>query len=396
MRVATLQSSNQALEALTARGAQQARLQSRITSGLRVERPSDDPAAAAQAELARSRLSRLAQDARATDLTTSVLSTADGALSRGTDLLQSAREAIVAAGNAGYNAQDRKALALTLRNARDQLLELANTSDGAGGRVFGGQGTSTDPFSGTQVPAYTPAAGDQRIGESARYPSTVDGREVFLNLPQGNGVFTTASAAANTGSGWIGAGSVSDASALTGHAYAVTIGGTAAAPTYTVTDTTAGTTLASNVAFTSGSAIDIAGQRVTISGTPATGDSFDIAPAGTQSVFASLDSAIALLEGSPTTAAYNEGLERAHAGLDRALDGMSLARTRVGEAMNAVQGAADGNAQDKLAVTTRRSSLQDLDLASAISDLQNAQVGSQAALKAYATLSKQTLFDLLS
>jgi flagellar hook-associated protein 3 FlgL len=395
MRVPTLQNSRQTLEGFAAQQAQQARLQSKIASGLRVERPSDDPAAAAQAELARSRLARLAQDQRSTDLAASVLSTADGALASGTDLLQSAREAIVAAGNAGYTSQDRKALALQLRNARDQLLELANTDDGAGGRVFGGQGTNTDPFSGTANPVFGPAAGTQGIGDEGRYPATVDGREIFLNLPQGNGVFTTASAGGNTGTGWVGAGSVANAAALTGHAYAITIGGTASAPTYTVTDTTAGTTLASNVAFTSGAAIDIDGQRVTIGGTPAAGDAFSIAPAGKQSVFATLDSAIALLEGSPTTAAYNEGLERAHAGLDRALDGMSLARARVGGALVAVDLSALGNAEAKLAVTGRRSTLEDLDLPQAISELQSAQAGSEAALKAYASIQRKSLFDLL-
>lgn len=396
MRVPSFQTNRQALEMLTARQAQQSDLHQRIASGLRVRSPGDDPAAAAQSELARSRLAQLAQDRRATDLASSVLSTADGALARGTDLLQSAREALVAAGDGAYGNGDRAALALQLRNVRDELLGLANSSDGAGGFVFGGQGSSASPLGGMVSPDYSPVAGEQRIGENGRYAATVDGRGVFMSLPQGNGVFVTASAAGNTGAAWIGAGSVADASRLTGHAYAVTIGGTATAPTYTVTDTTAGTTLASNQAFTSGGTIDIDGQRIEIGGTPAPGDSFTLAPAGRQSVFATLDQAIALLEGSPTNAAYNEGLERAQTGLDRALDGMTLARTRVGEALRSVEDAAGSNTEENLSVTARRSGLRDQDLASAIAELQSSQSASEAALKSYAAVARSSLFDLIS
>jgi flagellar hook-associated protein 3 FlgL len=395
MRVPTLHTSRQALDIITTRQAEQARLQTGIASGLRVRSPGEDPAAAAQAELARSRLAHIAQDQRAAQLATSVLNTADGALSAGTDLLQAAREAVVAAGNGSYNALDRKALAAQLRGTREQLLVLANTSDGAGAYVFGGQGAQAGPVSGAASPAYDPAAGRQQVGEAGRYDASVDGRAVFMALPQGNGVFVTGSAAANTGTGWIGAGSVTDASQLTGHGYSISVGGTAAAPTYSVSDTTLGTTLASNVAFTSGGTIDIDGQRVRLSGTPAAGDSFALAPAGQQSVFRTLDDAIALLEGTPGTAAYNEGMERAHTGLDRALDAVGIARTSVGEALRGLDTSTAANDQEQLAVTTRRSSLRDIDLAQAISELQGSQVSTDAALKTYAAMSRKSLFDMI-
>lgn len=395
MRVPTLQTSRQSLDLISARQAEQARLQNRIASGLRVQTPGDDPAAAAQAERARSRLAHLAQEQRATQLATSVLTTADGALAHGADVLQSAREAIVAAGNGSYNALDRRALATQLRTTRDELMAVANTADGAGAFVFGGQGTQTGPVSGSATPAYGPAAGRQQVGEGA-YDATVDGRAVFIALPQGNGVFVTGSAAGNTGSGWIGAGTVYDASQLTGHGYTIAMGGTAAAPTYSVTDTTTGTTLASNVAFTSGGTIDIDGQRVRLSGTPAAGDSFTLAPAGQQSIFKTLDDAIALLEGTPTNTAFNEGMERAHTGLDRALDAIGIARTGVGEALRSVDNGTAANEQENLAVTTRRSGLRDLDLASAISDLQNSTTSTDAALKTYASMARKSLFDMIS
>jgi flagellar hook-associated protein 3 FlgL len=395
MRVATLHTSLAQVDAITSRQAEQAQLQSRITSGLRVQTPGDDPAAAAQAELARSRLAHLQQDQRATQMATSLLGTADGALSHGVDLLQSAREALVAAADGAYSSTDRKALAQTLRATREQLLQVANSGDGAGGYVFGGQGTTAAPFSGASAPAFGAAAGVQRIGEQAGYAASVDGRAVFVDVPQGNGVFVTAAGSGNTGAAWIDTGTVADATQLTGHAYSITFGGTSAAPTYTVLDTTSGAAVASNQPYTSGGPITIAGQRVSVSGTPAAGDSFTLAPAGRQSIFSTLDQAIGLLEGSPTPAAYNQGLAQVQAGLDRALDGFNLARAHVGEQMRAVQSHADGNDQETLAVTTRRSGLEDLDLAQAISQLQAGQTASQAALQVYSAVSRKSLFDLL-
>ncbi len=397
MRVPTLQTSRQQLDVISTRQADQARLQQQIASGVRVRSPGDDPAAAAQAELARSSLARLAQDQRATQLATSLLSTADGAIARGVDLLQSARDAMVAAGNPAYGPSDRQALAMQLRSAREQLLQLANTTDGAGGYLFGGQGTATQPVGGSQTPAYLAPAGEQRIGEGGAYDATVDGRAVFMAVPAGNGVFTTASAAGNTGTGWIGAGSVYDANLLTGRPYAITIGGTATAPTYAVTDTsTTPPAAVASGAFASGADIDIAGQRVRIGGTPAPGDSFTLAPAGQRSVFANLDDAIALLEapfvGRP---AYNERLEQVLSGVDRALDGFNLARARVGESLKGVEAAASQNELSSIAQTGRKSGLVDTDLPRAIAELQASQTSTEAALKVYASSGRKSLFDLL-
>ncbi|MBC7602701.1 MAG: flagellar hook-associated protein FlgL [Ramlibacter sp.] len=397
MRVPTLQMSRASFDAVRSREAEQAKLQSRIASGLRVQSPGDDPVAAAQAELARSRLASITQDRRANQLSASVLATADGALSQGVDMLQSAREALVGAGNGAYSASDRASLADHLSGLRDQLLLLANSSDGAGGFVFGGQGAASAPLAGVASPAYAPAAGDQRIGEGGRYAATVDGQSVFMSLAQGNGVFVTGSAGANTGSGWIGAGAVTSPAQLTGHAYSIAITGAPGAQTYTATDTTLGTAVATGAPFTPGAAITVDGQQITITGAPASGDAFTLAPAAKQSVFQTLDDAISLLRNTTLSKpAYNQGLEGVQAGIDRALDGMVLARTHVGEQMQSVDRGADTANQQELSTTQRRSDLEDMDVAAGISQLQNSQVGLQAALQSYAGIAKTSLFQYIT
>lgn len=396
MRVPSLHHAQATLHSLQKRESEQAKLQSQIASGLRVQSPSDDPVAAAQGELARSRLARLAQDQRAAQLAQGTLSAADGALAQGVDLLQSAREALVAAGNGGYTADDRAKLALQLRATREQLLAVANTPDSAGGYVFGGQGATAAPFARTPV-GYDAAAGTQQVGEDGRFTSTVDGRAAFLALPQGNGVFVTASAAGNGGSGWIGAGSVSDATRLTGHAYAITVGGSAGALTYSVVDTTSGTPGATNAPWPAGGVFDIDGQRIEVGGAPAPGDGFTLAPAGRQDIFATLDEAIALLEDDGATGgAYQERLQRAQVGVDRGLDALLHARSVAAEGLRFVEGAMGAGELQEIDTSGRLSDLRDVDLARAISGLQSSQTAYEAALKSYAAIRKTSLFDLIS
>ena len=70
----------------------------------------------------------------------------EGALGDAGELLQQAREALVAAGNASYSDAERAGVAEQLEGIRQQLLAIANRGDGAGGFLFGGQGSSPPPF----------------------------------------------------------------------------------------------------------------------------------------------------------------------------------------------------------------------------------------------------------
>lgn len=397
MRVPTLYTTREAFAAIEARQNDQARLQDQIASGLRVRTPGEDPVAAAQAEMARSRLARLEQDQRATTLATSTLSTADAALARGIEELQSAREGLVAAGNGSYGASDRATLAMKLASIRGAMLDIANSRDGAGGYVFGGQGSAGEPVTGKVAPQYGPASGVLAIGEGGRYQATVDGLATFMNVPQGNGVFTTASDVANTGTGWIEPGSVGDPAALTGRSYEVVIAGAPGAQTYTVqyTDAPVGVAVGATP-FTPDAVITVEGQRFRIGGAPANGDRFTVAPSGSRNVFETLDEAVALLK-DPNVApnAYAEQLQRVQTTVDRALDAMIMMRTRVGEQLRGVDSAAAVNEDQSVAVAQRRSDLEDLDVADAVSQLANASTRMEAAIKSYSMVSKTSLFQIL-
>jgi flagellar hook-associated protein 3 FlgL len=186
MRIATAYAQQIAIDGITERQSQLLDTQNQLSSGRRVNSPSDDPSAAAEAERLRSREARLGSEQRAIEQARQMLGSADGALGDATDLLQSARESLLAAGNATTGPADRAKYAEQLRQVREQLLSVANRGDGAGGFVFGGQGAVTAPIDSSGT-VYTPVAGMQTVGQDMVNPVSLDGRENFTAIRTATG-----------------------------------------------------------------------------------------------------------------------------------------------------------------------------------------------------------------
>jgi flagellar hook-associated protein 3 FlgL len=186
MRIGTAYAQQQAVDAIGERQSRLLETQLQIGSGKRVNRPSDDPVAAAEAERLRSRDSRIQAEQRAAERARTMLSSADNALGDATELMQSARELLLAAGNGTSGANDRAAQATQLQQIRDQLMSVANRGDGAGGFVFGGQGTASQPVPEPGT-AYAALAGSQLVGSEMPVGVTLDGRENFTAIRRSGG-----------------------------------------------------------------------------------------------------------------------------------------------------------------------------------------------------------------
>ena len=128
MRIATANTYDTALEQLFKRQSDLALQQEKLSTGLRVNRSSDDPTAAALAERARVRLSRIEVDQRALEAQRSALATAETSLGEAVSLVQGVRELAISAGNAmsvnGMNrvlpsvhAVIRPRIGITMKNA---------------------------------------------------------------------------------------------------------------------------------------------------------------------------------------------------------------------------------------------------------------------------------------
>lgn len=401
--------------------------QQQLTSGKRISLASDDPTGAARAERALASIGRVDANQRALEASRNSLTLGESALGDANELLQQARETVVAGGNASYSDAERAGLAKKLQGIREQLLTIANRPDGAGGYVFSGQGASNPPFlDRAGGVAYVGISGTIQTGNVDSFQLTIDGREAWEQAATGNGSFettprlllpdpadptkstyqpvdpTTGTALLNTltnkpASGWLDTGRVTNPGQLTGHNYRIDIAGSAPAQTYTLTDQNLGSVVSSG-AFKPGQAIEGDGLAVTLSGAPADGDGYAIgATRRNLKVFDVLDKAIndlatPLRSSAQITQANLVGLRD----IDSVLVNLQSTRSQVGEKLNNLDGTESRLSALKLYSTQEKSAAEDLDMVKGISEFQNQQTGYEAALKTYASVQRLSLFQYIN
>ncbi|HET9821286.1 MAG TPA: flagellar hook-associated protein FlgL [Burkholderiaceae bacterium] len=412
LRITTALSFDAGIDRLQQRQRELAHAQEQLTSGKRVARASDDPTAAGRAERALAAMARQDANQRALEASRGAMTLTESALADAGELMQQARESLVAAGNGSYSDAERAVVAQRLADLRQQLLAVANRSDGVGSYLFAGQGATQPPFvDGVGGVSFRGTAGEIQVAGDEPLLRSVDGQQAWLTAPSGNGLFETANTSATpsaTGA-WIDAGrvvdpdtfftqtsppAVADPAALR---YAVQFQSTPAGTTYSVLKDGAPTALA-GVPFVSGQAIEIDGMSFTVSGAPTAADSFEVRLATpTQSVFDTLDRAIAELR-TPlrSSASVTQGVQGGLAALDASLGALQTLRGRVGELLNRTDMVEGRIAGQKQVAQTERSNAEDLDMVQAISDFQNQQTGYDAALKSYASVQRMSLFDHLN
>ena len=397
MRVATAHAYEASLNALTRRQSELSEAQLQLTTGKRVNRASDDPAAAAQAERALAKSSRADASQRAAESSRNMMTLTESALGDAGELLQQVREALVASGNATYSDAERQAHAQKIEGLRDQLFDVANRSDGAAGYLFGGQGSSMPPFvDAAGGVEFRGTAGEMSAAGEDRLPLSADGRSVWLAARTGNGVFETR-AVTSTGTAVVDAGQVIQPGALTGSAYSIQFSINAGVTTYSVLQDGNPTAL-TDVPFATGNAIEIDGLSVTIKGAPAAGDEFQMLPSTSDlSVFDLLDRAAATLK-TP----FRSGAQIAQSNvtdlrdIDQVLGQLQSSRAMAGDALNRIDGVSSRLDTLKLQASVERSSAEDLDMVHAISEFQNQQTGYDAALKSYSMVQRMSLFQYLN
>ena len=407
MRMSSANAYEKSLQILYARQSELAGQQEKLTSGKNINRPSDDPSSAAQAERAQTRLSRIASDRQALEVQRGALTLAESALGDSAGLLQRFRELTITAGNGGYNASDRLTIAKEMGSLREQLLSLANAEDGNGLPLFGGLGSASAPFvEGASGVVFNGLAGQQASTETS-VPGTMDGQAVWMNVASGNGSFALSTGASNTGNLWSNTGQVLTPASLTGHNYTITFSVVGAATTYSVQDTTNAppTTVlpapavpaAANPSYTPGQAISFDGLSLVANGVPANGDTVQVVPSTTTSLFKVMDDAItAIADTNLTSSQRAQAVGLALTQVDNGMNRLQAARSQAGEWLNRadnIQHTQEGRA---LLFEADKSRAEDLDLVKGISDFTRLQTGYQAALQSYAQVQKLSLFNFIN
>jgi flagellar hook-associated protein 3 FlgL len=396
MRIASANAQQRSVESMLQRQHALQEAQDRLVSGKRVLRASDDPSAAARVERALSQQARVESSQRALEVSRSAMQQAESAVGAAGDILREVRDLVVEAGNAAYTDSERATLASRIRGLREDLLRVANRTDGAGGFLFAGQGSQGQPF--VEAPAGVQFRGNPGQAQAVSgepLPTAVDGQQAFLGSPTGNGVFVTAAGTPNSGGAWIDPGSVVDPAALTTSDYAIVFSGSGSSLSYTVQKD--GSPLGSAQPYTSGQAIVFDGMSMTVKGTPAAGDTFSVVPSTRElSVFDTLQTLAGDLAkpgrtGAQTAQTVSSGLRD----LDSSLGNISAMRSGIGTILQRTDEVETRLAESKLRADDERSAAEDLDMVQAVSQLQARQTGYDAALKAYSMVQRLSLFDYL-
>ncbi|MEQ6436161.1 flagellar hook-associated protein FlgL [Comamonas sp. w2-DMI] len=386
------------LRNIGARQSDLADLINKATAGKRVLRPSDDPVGAAQAERARTRITRSETDQRMLGAQRDIIAQGESILGKAYDTLGDFRERIIQAGNGSYDQDALNALAQQLSSLRDQVFSYANTKDASGLPLFRGLGSFDVPIANGSPGSVEQLQPGQSSGGENGLPTALDGHAAWFSVPKGNGVFSITRNAA-PGSVSADIGSVTDPSLVKdNYTIAFTKDPVTGAVTYTTTN------MATNVTsppspYTSGAAITVGGMSVAISGEPATGDSFTLAPNQNDptDLFSVLDQVIADVKaGRSDPGRLQSGLKRGLSELDAGMSRMQAVRSFAGDQLNRADRLESDMKDQALTQEGLRSQAEDMDMVQAISDAQVQQAGLQAALQSYASIQKLSLFNYIS
>ena len=131
MRITLGMMADNSLRNIEANQSRMEQLQSQITSGSRITKPSDDPIGAAHALSLQESLDQSTQYGKNIDQASSWLNSTDAALGSVTDALHRARELAVQAANGTYSTSDRAAIQSEITQLQQHVMNLAQSKYGA-------------------------------------------------------------------------------------------------------------------------------------------------------------------------------------------------------------------------------------------------------------------------
>lgn len=399
MRVSSKSVQMQWLATLAQQQASIARIQEQVGSGKRIATAADDPAGAAQLILFRQGIERNQSYAVNADTAQRRLSLEEASLDQVTDILNRARElAVQAGGLASVAPASRQAIADEVVELRRSLVDAANAQDGEGRYLFAGNRVQTRPFQ--MVNESVQYGGDQgvrsqQIADDRLIQEGDSGAYVFAAVRNGNGVFSTAADAANQGTMQFTFASLVSPEFWVPDNYSIQF---TAADQYDLLDGSGAIISAAN-AYTPGSIIAFAGASIGFEGEPAAGDRFSVTPSRNQDLFTTLQALADTLEAPVNSAAdrarFQSQLNNSLLDLQQGLDHISTVRSQVGARLQVIDAQRAVNEEVSFQLEQSLSSVQDLDYASAISELQLRLLSLETAQKSYARTQTSSLFDFI-
>jgi flagellar hook-associated protein 3 FlgL len=396
MRVTQSLSQTQFLAAINTLESNINQTQNQMGSGLQFTTAAQNPTAAGSVNNFNQALAQSQQYGTNASSAQTNLNTEDNALSQVQTQLQALRTLALEANSGTLTNSNRSAIATQAAQIQNSLLALANTQNGNGEYIFGGFAAQTQPFTLSAAGATYNGDQGQRQVQIAAGQTVADGDNgdtVFNQIKTGNGTFAVTATAANSGTGIVGATTVSNPAAYDGGTYSITF---TAPGTYQVTKAGAPVTTGT---YTDGGTIAFNGVQVTLSGQPATGDSFTLAPSTNQSLFTTVQNLVSALQtgvGTPASStSLNNSINTAINNIDQALSQTSNVRATIGGRLNSITTQQSVATSQQTQLQQSISNLQSLDFASAITTLDQQNTTLSAALQAFNLTQGLSLFKFL-
>ena len=401
MRVSTTQVYQQGLKAFGTQQTKLAHLQQQISTGIRLTKPSDDPAAAARVLELEQTVSvneqyqiNIRQAEQRLQLEEATLNSVDNALQR-------IRELVIQGNNATMSLESRSAIADEIDEKYQELLSLGNTVDANGDYLFAGYQNKTQPFSVQTVGAIDQIVfnGDEgkrsmQISQSRQIETDIDGGDLFMRVPTDSG-FTESAVSA--------AASISQAHVFDHQVYDPLVGKTSysinftSTTSYNIVDESGPTptTLVTGATYTDGGFIEFDGIRTSISGAPVNTDTFSVKIAKHQDVFNIVKGISETLRSGASGDILAANFAQALDDIDSVFGKVLENKTIIGGRLNALEAQAEDNAAYILSSQETLSVLRDTDLAEAISQLTLEQTILDAAQAVFARVTSSSLFNFL-
>lgn len=397
------------LTGLTSQENQIATLQQQISTGSTAQTAAQDPAAYETAALANDQISQLTNDATTQGTLQTQLGAANSAYSSISSLLDNVQSIVEESLNGTTSSQNLNALSSQVQNASQQLLSLGNTQLPNGNYVFGGSRGNIAPFqldSSGNVSYYGDNGQSQADIDGGTSANTLVNGSMLTSTLSGDGTSLVTANKANKGTGQVlqqGLSSISSANAFQAGSASITISfsqDSNGALTYSAQSE--GTVLQSGpVNTSSGSQTEMAvdGMNFSITGTPASGDSFTIAPSRPQSAFSllqSISSALSAARATPAQAAHtNQILNQDLAGIGQYQQSVSVAQAQNGITLQAVSNAQTSATTQKNAAQATVNSATGVNMPAAITALNQTMTAMEASMKAFAETQSLSLFKYL-
>lgn len=402
MRVSTLAYFDTALASIEQQTSNVTRLTREVGTGQEVNVPSDNPPGFSLAQRVQANMAGLKQMSSDNARLSDQLGLGSQTVSQALTLIDRVRSIALQAANGTTNAANRAALAEQVTTAKAQLLALVNTRAGNGTYLFAGSRGSVEPFaqlpSGQVVYRGDGASQSLHTAPDESVSSLLSGQP-FASVMQGNGYASASASGANTGSAvavLTGVTSLASAAAFRDSSapYTISFATSATGLTYTVTQSGSTVTTGS---FASGMSLTLSGLSIRMDGTPNAGDQFQVSPSRPQSLFDTLDQMITAL--SAPTSTPSENAQNVQA-MDSVLSNLTQGETRLvslqatlGVAMRAINASNNTDATQLNSDSQVMSSALDANIPKVLTALNEQHTALAAAMSAFGTMSKLSLFN---